>query len=88
MEKLNGVVRAVKSIISQNIKCPQVSKPKGDSGKDLQKSRKNSISDRIEKNNLGRNQAQSEVQFSSGQTNQHGVISGLHHNSERGLISF
>ncbi len=46
------------------MKCPQLSKPETTTAMN-----QNSIGDRTEKN-LGRNQAQSGDQFSSGQTNQ------------------
>ncbi len=51
--------------ISLEMKCPQLSTPEATA-----KRNQNSIGDRMEKKNLGRNQAQSGNQFSSGHTNQ------------------
>ncbi len=52
-------------MISLESKCPQLSKPEAPAARN-----QNSIGDRMEKKNLGRNQAESGGQFSSGQTNQ------------------
>ncbi len=56
---------AIKSTISLEIKCPQLSRPEATVARN-----QNSISDINGEKNLGRNQAQSGGQFSSGQTNQ------------------
>ncbi len=56
---------SIKSTILLEIKCPQLSKPEATAARN-----QNSIGDRTEKKNLGRNQAQSGGHFSSGQTTQ------------------
>ncbi len=61
---LNSIC-AIKSVISLEIKCPQLSKPEATTART-----QNSIGDRTEKKNLVRNQTQSGGQFPSGQTNQ------------------
>ncbi len=61
---LNSIC-AIKSTIPLEIKCPQLSKPEATAARS-----KYSIGDRMKKKKLGRNQAQSGGQFSSGYTNQ------------------
>ncbi len=61
---LNSIC-AIKSVISLEMKCPQLSMPEATAAKN-----QNSIGDRTEKKNFGRNQAQSGGQFPSGQANQ------------------
>ncbi len=57
-------------MISLEMKCPQLSKPEMTAARN-----KNSIGDRMEKKNLGRNKAQSEGQFPFDQMNQQFVPS-------------
>ncbi len=54
-----------KTVISLEMKCPQLSKPEATMARN-----QNSIGDRTEKKKHGRNQAQSGGQFPSGETNQ------------------